>query len=41
MSQEQGGPAGPDLAAGISITELADGAMLAGHWNDDVVPAPR
>lgn len=37
MSQEEGAPAGPDLAAGIAMTDLADGAMMAGHWNDDVV----
>ena len=41
MSQEQGGPTGPDLAAGIPIAELADGAMVAGHWNDDVVLLAR
>ncbi|HET7435689.1 MAG TPA: FAD-dependent oxidoreductase [Thermoanaerobaculia bacterium] len=34
-------PAGPDLEQGISVSELADGAMIAGHVGDDAVLLAR
>ncbi len=41
MSAEQGGPTGPDLASGIDLTEIADGAMLQGHVGEDAVLLAR
>jgi nitrite reductase/ring-hydroxylating ferredoxin subunit len=41
MSAEQGGPTGPDLAAGIDLGEIADGAMLQGHVGDEAVLLAR
>jgi NADPH-dependent 2,4-dienoyl-CoA reductase/sulfur reductase-like enzyme/nitrite reductase/ring-hydroxylating ferredoxin subunit len=41
MSAEQGGATGPDLAAGIDLTEIGDGAMLQGHVGDDAVLLAR
>jgi NADPH-dependent 2,4-dienoyl-CoA reductase/sulfur reductase-like enzyme/nitrite reductase/ring-hydroxylating ferredoxin subunit len=41
MSAEQGGPTGPDLASGIDLTEIADGAMLQGHVGDEAVLLAR
>ena len=31
MAEEHSTPAGPDLAAGIAMAELADGGKLVGH----------
>ena len=36
MSQDQNGPAGPDLAQGITIADLKDG-KLVGHVGDEEV----
>ena len=41
MSAEQAGPTGPDLAKGIELTEIADGAMLQGHVGEDAVLLAR
>jgi NADPH-dependent 2,4-dienoyl-CoA reductase/sulfur reductase-like enzyme/nitrite reductase/ring-hydroxylating ferredoxin subunit len=41
MSAEQGGPTGPDLASGIDLTEIADGAMLQGHVGEEAVLLAR
>ncbi|NUQ20425.1 MAG: FAD-dependent oxidoreductase, partial [Gemmatimonadaceae bacterium] len=41
MSDQPNAPAGPDLAGGIPLTSLADGAMLAGHVGDDAVLLAR
>lgn len=41
MSAEQGGPTGPDLASGVDLTEIADGAMLQGHVGDEAVLLAR
>lgn len=41
MSAEQSGPTGPDLAAGIDLTAIADGAMLQGHVGEDAVLLAR
>ena len=41
MGTEQSTPAGPDLAQGIPIGDLADGHMLAGHVGDDAVLLAR
>ena len=41
MSAEQAGPTGPDLAEGIELTEIADGAMLQGHVGDEAVLLAR
>ncbi len=41
MSAEQDGPTGPDLAEGIDLTGIADGAMLQGHVGDDAVLLAR
>ena len=37
MAEDQAGPAGPDLAQGISLAELPDGANLVGHVADEPV----
>src|SRR5262245_58454901 len=37
MTQEQAKPSGPDLAQGISATELPDGGKVVGHVGDDEV----
>ena len=41
MGTEQSTPAGPDLAQGIPVGDLADGHMLAGHVGDDAVLLAR
>jgi NADPH-dependent 2,4-dienoyl-CoA reductase/sulfur reductase-like enzyme/nitrite reductase/ring-hydroxylating ferredoxin subunit len=41
MSGEQGRPAGPDLAEGISIAELAQDRPLVGHAGDEAVMLVR
>ncbi len=41
MSTDQSQPSGPDLALGILLAELADGAMLLGHVGDDAVLLAR
>src|SRR5579862_9540646 len=41
MSEGHSQPAGPDLALGVSIDSIADGAMLAGHVGDDAVLIAR
>jgi NADPH-dependent 2,4-dienoyl-CoA reductase/sulfur reductase-like enzyme/nitrite reductase/ring-hydroxylating ferredoxin subunit len=41
MSDSQSTPAGPDLAAGISAGELADGQMLVGHVGEENVLLAR
>jgi 3-phenylpropionate/trans-cinnamate dioxygenase ferredoxin reductase subunit len=30
-------PAGPDLAAGVPLSQVPDGAMLQGHVGDELV----
>jgi len=37
VAKDQAGPAGPDLAQGISLAELPDGAKLTGHVADEPV----
>jgi NADPH-dependent 2,4-dienoyl-CoA reductase/sulfur reductase-like enzyme/nitrite reductase/ring-hydroxylating ferredoxin subunit len=37
MADDQAKPSGPDLAAGIAFSELADGGMVAGHVGEDQV----
>src|SRR5512132_72855 len=41
MSEGQSQPSEPDLAQGITLTELADGAMLLGHVGDQAVLLAR
>ena len=41
MSGGEEGPVGPDLAAGIASSDVADGAKLAGHVGDDAVLVAR
>jgi len=41
MSTEEQKPTGPDLAAGIALSDLADGAMLAGHARGEAVLLAR
>ena len=41
MSDTSQPPQGPDLAAGVDLTQLADGAMLAGHVGDKPVLVVR
>ncbi|HVV60535.1 MAG TPA: FAD-dependent oxidoreductase [Pseudolabrys sp.] len=41
MAEDDKKPSGPDLAAGIPATSLAEGAMLAGRVGDDEVIAVR
>jgi len=41
MATEQTGPIGPDLTKGLSIDELPDGHMLAGHVGQDPVLLAR
>jgi NADPH-dependent 2,4-dienoyl-CoA reductase/sulfur reductase-like enzyme/nitrite reductase/ring-hydroxylating ferredoxin subunit len=41
MSGEQGAPTGPDLAAGVSLAELAEGKPLVGHAGDEAVMVVR
>ena len=41
MSDEQPKTTGPDLAAGISASELADGQMLTGHVGEEAVLLAR
>ena len=37
MTEDQAGPAGPDLAGGISFADLPDGGKLLGHVGDEPV----
>jgi NADPH-dependent 2,4-dienoyl-CoA reductase/sulfur reductase-like enzyme/nitrite reductase/ring-hydroxylating ferredoxin subunit len=37
MADDQAQPTGPDLAAGIAFSELADGGMVAGHVGEEQV----
>jgi NADPH-dependent 2,4-dienoyl-CoA reductase/sulfur reductase-like enzyme/nitrite reductase/ring-hydroxylating ferredoxin subunit len=41
MSADQSQPSGPDLALGIPLADLTDGAMLLGHVGDDAVLLAR
>ena len=41
MSAAQSKPSGPDFALGISLADLADGAMLSGHVGDEAVLVAR
>jgi NAD(P)H-nitrite reductase len=41
MSEGQPQPSGPDLAQGLTLAELADGAMLLGHVGDQAVLLAR
>ena len=41
MSQGQSQPSGPDLAQGLALAQLADGAMLLGHVGDRAVLLAR
>jgi apoptosis-inducing factor 3 len=41
MSAEQSKPTGPDLAQGIALDEIPDGAMLAGHVGEEAVLLAR
>src|SRR5262245_29826591 len=34
---EDSKPAGPDLAQGVALTDLADGGMLVGHLADEQI----
>ena len=37
MAGTPASPSGPDLAQGVALSELADGAMIAGHVGEDAV----
>ena len=37
MAEQHEGPTGPDLTQGISVDDVADGAMLAGHADGEAV----
>ena len=41
MSEDAAKPSGPDLAAGIALDDIADGAMLQGHANGEAVLLAR
>ncbi len=41
MSQDEEKPGGPDLAQGIAASDLAEGAILAGHVGDEAVVLVR
>ncbi len=41
MTEDQAGPAGPDLAGGISFADLPDGGKLLGHVGDEPVLLAR
>src|SRR5690348_12079226 len=41
MSGGQSQPSGPDLAAGIALAELVDGALLLGHVGEEAVLLAR
>jgi apoptosis-inducing factor 3 len=41
MAQDQSKPGGPDLARGLSLSELADGAKLVGYVGDEQVLVVR
>ncbi len=41
MSGHADTPAGPDLAAGVALTDIPDGAMLLGHVGDEPVLLAR
>lgn len=41
MSGNDQGPTGPDLAAGVAATDVAEGAMLVGHVGEDDVLLAR
>jgi apoptosis-inducing factor 3 len=37
MTEDQGGPVGPDLSQGVSLAELPDGGKLVGHVGGEAV----
>ena len=41
MSGDQSSPSGPELAAGIALSEITDGGTLLGHVGDDAVLLAR
>jgi NADPH-dependent 2,4-dienoyl-CoA reductase/sulfur reductase-like enzyme/nitrite reductase/ring-hydroxylating ferredoxin subunit len=41
MSEGQSQPSGPDLAQGVALSDLADGAMLLGHVGEEPVLLAR
>ena len=41
MSESQNKPAGPDLIAGVALTDLADGGTLGGRVGDEEVVLVR
>jgi apoptosis-inducing factor 3 len=42
MGAAQSTPAGPDLLEGVSVDDIRDGGMLAGHVGEEsVLLAPR
>src|SRR5436305_13548152 len=41
MTAPQSNPPGPDLAAGISVEDLADGSMLTGRVGEEAVLLAR
>jgi apoptosis-inducing factor 3 len=41
MSEGQAGPSGPDLTVGVAVAQLADGALLLGHVEDEAVLLAR
>ena len=41
MSQDEEKPSGPDLAQGIAASDLAEGAIVAGHVGDEAVVLVR
>src|SRR5688500_15251846 len=41
MSEGQKSPGGPDLAAGVALSEIADGTVLLGHVGDEEVLLAR
>lgn len=41
MSEDAKQPSGPDLASGLAIADLADGAMLQGHVGEEAVLLAR
>ena len=41
MSDQSSGPAGPDLSAGVPVSEIPDGGMLGGHVGESQVLLAR
>jgi hypothetical protein len=41
MSENAKPTSGPDLAAGVAITDIADGVMLQGHVGEEMVLLAR